>query len=79
MHGFAMRVEELMVIADLIPREAWLRLRFEDELQRIEAVLENMYPSADVSTAREQWRARIKGGRHRIPGIRVPIQGETTA
>lgn len=79
LHGFAMRAEELMVIADLIPREAWLRLRFDDEQQVIEALLEGVYPPAEVAKARAQWRIKIQSGQHRIPGIRVPVQGGTTA
>lgn len=77
--GFAMRAEELMVIADLIPREAWLRLRFDDEQQHVEGLLENLYPSAEVAIARELWRAKIRSAHHRIPGIRLPVQRETTA
>lgn len=77
--GFAMRAEELMVIADLIPREAWLRLRFDDEQQNVEGLLENLYPSAEVANAREQWRTKIRSAHHRIPGVRLPIQREATA
>lgn len=77
--GFAMRAEELKVIADLIPREAWLRLRFDDEQQHVEALLENLYHPAEVATAREQWRTNIQGRQHRIPGIRLPVQRETTS
>lgn len=77
--GFAMRAEELMAIADLIPREAWLRLRFDDEQQHVEALLANLYHTAEVTTAREQWRTKIQGRQHRIPGIRLPIQRETTS
>lgn len=77
--GFAMRAEELMVVADLIPREAWLRLRFDDEQQHVEGLLENLYPSAEVSIARERWRSKIRSAHHRIPGVRLSVQAGTTA
>jgi hypothetical protein len=66
--GFAMRAEELMVISDLIPREAWLRMRFGEELDGIEALLETVFPITEVAAARANWRTRIETGSHRIPG-----------
>lgn len=77
--GFAMRAEELMVIADLIPREAWLRHGFDDEQRNVEGLLENLYPSAEVAIAREHWRTKIRNDHHGIPGVRMQVQGGATA
>jgi len=67
--GIAMRAEELMTISDMIPREAWLRERFHEELETAEALLERYYPTAEVAAARANWRARIESGHHHIPGF----------
>jgi len=70
--GLAMRAEELLRIFDLIPREAWLRLQFDEELVGLESLLDRYYPASDVTEARELWRAKILGGEHRIPSLSLP-------
>jgi hypothetical protein len=71
LEGLAMRAEELLVISGLLPREAFLRLRFGDELERIEALLDAAFPSHEAAVARTTWRGKIEDGTHRIPGLIV--------
>lgn len=67
--GIAMRVEELLVMSDHLPRETWLRGKFQDELDEGEAILETLYVAESVAEAREKWRMRISTGRHLVPGL----------
>lgn len=67
--GIAMRVEELMVMSDHLPREPWLKGAFQEEMDTGEELLESLYPSAAVAEARTAWRARILAGEHLIPGL----------
>lgn len=71
--GIAMRAEELMAISDVVPREAWLRQRFHEELEGAEGLLEHYYPSTEVAEARAKWHARIESGHHRIPGLPLAL------
>lgn len=71
LNGVAMRVEELLVMADLLPRETWLRGRFDEELESGEALLQEMFSVEAVADAREYWRRRIATGEHLIPGLGV--------
>lgn len=80
LEGLSMRAEELSAISDLVPREAFLRLRFGEELDRIEALLEAVFPAIEVAAARAKWRGKIEDGSHRIPGLTVPpIEPKETA
>ena len=67
--GIAMRVEELMVLSDHLPRESWLRGRFQEELEVGEELLERLFPGNAVSDIRASWRSRILAGEHLIPGL----------
>lgn len=67
--GIAMRVEELMVMSDHLPREPWLKAGFQEELEMGEELLESLFPSAAVAEARAAWRARILAGEYLIPGL----------
>lgn len=69
LNGIAMRVEELMVMSDRLPREPWLKGAFQEELDTAEELLESLFPSAVVAEARANWRARIRAGEHLIPGV----------
>ncbi len=69
MDGIAMRIEELMVMSDYLPREPWLKAGFQEELDMGDELLESLFPSAAVAEAREAWRARILAGEHLIPGL----------
>lgn len=69
MDGIAMRVEELMVMSDHLPREPWLKAGFQEELDMGEELLESLFQSAAVAEARTAWRARIIAGEHLIPGL----------
>lgn len=73
MDGVAMRVEELMVMSDHLPREPWLKGGFQDELEMGEDLLDNLFPSTAVAEARAAWRARILAGEHMIPGLGLLI------
>lgn len=67
--GIAMRVEELMVMSDHLPREPWLKDGFQEELDIGEELLESLFPSLAVAEARAAWRTRILAGEHLIPGL----------
>lgn len=67
--GIAMRVEELQVMSDHLPRETWLRGEFQLELDEGEALLADLYPPTAVTEARDNWRRRIVAGEHPIPGL----------
>jgi hypothetical protein len=67
--GIAMRVEELQVMSDRLPRETWLRGGFQEELDEGEAVLDTLYPPEAVAGARDKWRQRITDGAHLVPGL----------
>lgn len=69
MDGIAMRVEELMVMSDYLPREPWLKAGFQEELDMGDELLESLFPSAAVAEARAAWRARILAGEHLIPAL----------
>lgn len=69
MDGIAMRVEELMVMSDHLPREPWLKGGFQEELEMGEDLLESLFQSVAVADARAVWRARILAGGHLIPGL----------
>lgn len=69
MDGIVMRLEELMAMSDYLPREAWLKAGFQEELDMAEELLESLFPSAVVAEARTVWRARILAGLHLIPGL----------
>jgi hypothetical protein len=77
--GIAMRVEELMAMMDQLPREAWLRGGFEEELASGEMLLQELFPRDDVADARERWRQRITEGEHLIPGLGRIHQSEEVA
>jgi len=67
--GIAMRVEELMVMSDHLPRELWLKAGFQEELEMGEELLDSLFSSAAVAEARVAWCARILAGEHLIPGL----------
>jgi hypothetical protein len=69
LNGIAMRVEELMVLSDYLPRESWLRGDFQQELEMGEELLELLFPSTAVADARASWSKRILAGEHLIPGL----------
>lgn len=68
MNGIAMRVEELILMSDHLPRESWLRGEFQEELEVGESLLE-MFSGEATAEARATWRARILSGDHLIPGF----------
>jgi hypothetical protein len=74
--GIAMRVEELIVMSDHLPRETWLRGEFPEELEAGEYLLTELYVSEIVTAAREKWRGKIACGEHLIPGLALLIQQE---
>lgn len=67
--GIAMRVEELMVMSDYLPREPWLKAGFQEELDLGEELLKTLFPSTAVVEVRAAWRTRILLGEHLIPGL----------
>jgi hypothetical protein len=67
--GIAMRLEELLVLSDYLPRETWLRGKYDEELANGEALLDELFSPEPVAQARARWRARIKSGEHLIPGL----------
>lgn len=69
MGGIAMRVEELMVMSDFLPREPWLKAGYQEELDMGEELLESLFPSGAVAETRLVWRTRILAGEHLIPGL----------
>lgn len=74
--GIAMRVEELIVMSDHLPRETWLRCEFPEEIEAGEYLLTGLYMSEIVTAAREKWRGKIACGEHLIPGLALLIQQE---
>jgi hypothetical protein len=80
LEGIAMRVEELLAMMDHLPREAWLRGEFDEELASGEALLQELFPRDAVADARESWLQRIADGEHLIPGLgRIRIETEAVA
>lgn len=67
--GIAMRVEELLAMSHYLPRETWLRGRFQEELDEGEALLDTLYVAESVAEARDKWRLRISTARHIVPGL----------
>lgn len=67
--GIAMRVEELVVMSDHLPRETWLRSEFPREIEAGEYLLTKLYLPELVTAAREKWRGKISRGEHLIPGL----------
>lgn len=67
--GIAMRVEELVVMSDHLPRETWLRGEFPSEIEAGEYLLAKLYLPKLVTAAREKWRGKISRGEHLIPGV----------
>ncbi len=69
MDGIAMRVEELLMMLERLPRETFLLGGFDMELDSGEYLLDTLYPAEAVSLAREKWRKRIASGEHIAPGL----------
>lgn len=67
--GIAMRVEELVVMSDHLPRETWLRGDFHAELEAGEYLLTKLFDPEIVGGARDKWRGKIACGEHLIPGM----------
>lgn len=67
--GIAMRVEELVVMLDHLPRETFLRGGFDEELEAGEALLQELFAPGAVAESRDRWRQRIADGEHLIPGL----------
>lgn len=67
--GIAMRVEELMAMHERLPRETWLHGGFDKELESGEYLLDTLYPTDVVLSAREKWLKHIASGEHTIPGL----------
>lgn len=67
--GIAMRVEELIAMADHLPRETWLRGEFDAELGVGEYLLETLYQVDFVAASRKKWKNRILSGEHLVPGL----------
>lgn len=67
--GIAMRIEELVVMSDHLPRETWLRGEFPEELEAGEYILKELYLPEIVTAVREKWRCKIASGEHLIPGM----------
>jgi integrase len=76
--GIAMRVEELVVMYDHLPRETWLRGEFPGELEAGEYLLTKLYRFEIVTAAREKWRGKIARGEHLVPGM-GPITEQESA
>lgn len=76
--GISMRVEELTIMFDFLPRETWLLGRFDKELEAGEYLLNALYLQDAVTEARENWRERIISGEHLIPGLgRISLRKES--
>lgn len=67
--GIAMRIEELVVMSDNLPRETWLRGEFPGELEAGGYLLKELYLPEIVAAVREKWRGKIARGEHLIPGM----------
>lgn len=67
--GIAMRVEELLMMVERLPRETFLRGGFNIELESGEYLFGTLYPAEDVYLVREKWRKRIISGEHIAPGL----------
>lgn len=67
--GIAMRVEELLMMLECLPRETFLRGHFDMELESGEYLLDTLYPAEAMCLAREKWRKRIASGEHIVPGL----------
>lgn len=76
--GIAMRVEELVVMSDHLPRETWLRGEFPGELEAGAYLLTKLYQPEIVAAAREKWRDKIARGEHLVPGM-WPINEQEAA
>lgn len=76
--GIAMRVEELVVMSEHLPRETWLRGEFPSELGAGENLLVELYPPEAVASAREKWRGKIACGEHLVPDMGPLIHREVT-
>lgn len=67
--GVAMRVEELLMMLERLPRETFLRGGFDMELESGEYLLDTLYLAEAVRLARDNWRHRIASGEHIVPGL----------
>ncbi len=67
--GVAMRIEELLMMLERLPRETFLRGGFDTELESGEYLLDTLYPAKAVRLARDKWRQRIASGEHIVPGL----------
>lgn len=67
--GVAMRVEELLMMLERLPRETFLRGGFDMELESGEFLLGTLYAAEAMRLAREKWRKRIASGEHIVPGL----------
>lgn len=67
--GIAMRVEELIVISDHTPIDAWIKGGFDKELEAGEYLLYELYPQDEVEQAHTRWREKILTGKHVVPGV----------
>jgi hypothetical protein len=67
--GVAMRVEELLMMLERLPRETFLRGGFDTELESGEYLLDTLYPAETVRLARKKWLKRIASGEHVVPGL----------
>lgn len=74
--GIAMRVEELVMMSDHLPRETWVRGDFPAELAVGEYLLAKLYQPGIVTEAREKWRGKIASGEHLVPGMGTIIEQE---
>lgn len=74
--GIAMRVEELLIMLERLPRETFLRGDFNMELESCEFLLGTLYPVEPVHLAREKWRKCIASGEHIVPGLGQINAGE---
>lgn len=64
-----MRVEELLMMLERLPRETFLRGGFDMELESGEYLLDTLYLAEAVRLARDNWRHRIASGEHIVPGL----------
>lgn len=67
--GITMRVEELLVICDHIPIDAWTQGGFDKELEAGEYLLGELYAQEEVEKSRTHWREKILSGKHVMPGV----------
>ena len=66
-----MRIEELIVLQDVLPRQAWQCGKYEEEMGYAEAMLAELFSPERVEQVRQRWRTRIETGRHLIPEVGV--------